>query len=112
MEPVQNITVDDRISRTQYQYTLEDSDAAELNIWADRFVGSPEAATGARRHRHRSAVGRPGVVSGDRPGHRVAIWESRRRPSTTRSTTRSVSGRSIRCIRRSISTTWCWRATR
>jgi hypothetical protein len=24
MEPVQNITVDDRVSRTQYQYTLED----------------------------------------------------------------------------------------
>jgi hypothetical protein len=27
MEPVQNITVDDRVSRTQYQYTLEDPDA-------------------------------------------------------------------------------------
>jgi multidrug efflux pump len=39
MEPVQNISVDDRISRTQYQYTLEDSDAAELNTWAARFVG-------------------------------------------------------------------------
>jgi multidrug efflux pump len=38
MEPVQNISVDDRISRTQYQYTLEDSDAAELNTWAARFV--------------------------------------------------------------------------
>jgi len=24
MQPVQNITVDDRVSRTQYQYTLED----------------------------------------------------------------------------------------
>jgi multidrug efflux pump len=38
MEPVQNITVDDRISRTQYQYTLEDSDANELNEWSERFV--------------------------------------------------------------------------
>jgi multidrug efflux pump len=27
MQPVQNITVDDRVSRTQYQYTLEDPDA-------------------------------------------------------------------------------------
>ena len=26
MQPVQNITVDDRVSRTQYQYTLEDPD--------------------------------------------------------------------------------------
>ena len=31
MQPVQNITVDDRVSRTQYQYTLEDPDANELN---------------------------------------------------------------------------------
>ncbi len=38
MEPVQNITVDDRVSRTQYQYTLEDSDVGELNFWAERLV--------------------------------------------------------------------------
>jgi multidrug efflux pump len=38
MQPVQNITVDDRVSRTQYQYTLEDPDANELNEWTDRFV--------------------------------------------------------------------------
>jgi multidrug efflux pump len=38
MQPVQNITVDDRVSRTQYQYTLEDPDQNELNQWTDRFV--------------------------------------------------------------------------
>jgi multidrug efflux pump len=38
MEPVQNITVDDRVSRTQYQYTLEDPDMDELNLWTQRFV--------------------------------------------------------------------------
>jgi multidrug efflux pump len=38
MEPVQNITVDDRVSRTQYQYTLEDPDVDELNDWTNRFV--------------------------------------------------------------------------
>jgi multidrug efflux pump len=38
MEPVQNITVDDRVSRTQYQYTLEDPSANELNDWTNRFV--------------------------------------------------------------------------
>ena len=35
---MQNITVDDRVSRTQYQYTLEDPDQAELNLWTNRFV--------------------------------------------------------------------------
>jgi multidrug efflux pump len=38
MQPVQNITVDDRVSRTEYQYTLEDPDANELNLWTERFV--------------------------------------------------------------------------
>ena len=38
MQPVQNITIDDRVSRTQYQYTLEDPDSNELNHWTDRFV--------------------------------------------------------------------------
>jgi multidrug efflux pump len=38
MEPVQDITVDDRVSRTQYQYTLEDPDANELSDWTNRFV--------------------------------------------------------------------------
>jgi multidrug efflux pump len=38
MQPVQNITVDDRVSRTQYQYTLEDPDVNELNLWTNRFV--------------------------------------------------------------------------
>ena len=38
MQPVQNITVDDRVSRTQYQYTLADPDPNELNDWTNRFV--------------------------------------------------------------------------
>jgi multidrug efflux pump len=38
MQPVQNITVDDRVSRTQYQYTLEDPDVNELDSWSNRFV--------------------------------------------------------------------------
>ena len=38
MQPVQNITVDDRVSRTQYQYTLEDPDPDELATWTTKFV--------------------------------------------------------------------------
>jgi multidrug efflux pump len=40
MQPVQNITVDDRVSRTQYQYTLEDPDPNELADWTNRFVAN------------------------------------------------------------------------
>ena len=38
MQPVQNITIDDRVSRTQYQYSLEDPDQNELNEWTSKFV--------------------------------------------------------------------------
>jgi multidrug efflux pump len=38
MQPVQDLTVEDRVSRTQYQYTLEDPDPNELNRWTARFV--------------------------------------------------------------------------
>jgi len=38
MQPVQNISVDDRVSRTQYQYTIEDPDVHELADWTNRFV--------------------------------------------------------------------------
>ena len=39
MQPVQNITVDDRVSRTQYQYTIEGPNSNELNDWSNKFVG-------------------------------------------------------------------------
>ena len=38
MQPVQDLTVEDRVSRTQYQYTLEDPDQNELNVWTTRFI--------------------------------------------------------------------------
>ncbi len=38
MQPVQDLTVEDRVSRTQYQYTLEAPNASDLNAWTTRFV--------------------------------------------------------------------------
>jgi len=38
MQPVQDITVDDRVSRTQFQYTLEDPNVDELHEWAPRML--------------------------------------------------------------------------
>jgi len=43
MQPVQDLTVDDRISRTQYQYTLEDPSAVELNTWAPQLLAKLKA---------------------------------------------------------------------
>jgi len=38
MQPVQDLTVDTRVSRTQYHYSLEDPDIDELNTYAPRLV--------------------------------------------------------------------------
>jgi multidrug efflux pump len=38
MQPVQDLTVEDRVSRTQYQYTLEDANAEELNTWTTALM--------------------------------------------------------------------------
>jgi multidrug efflux pump len=38
MQPVQDLTIEDRVSRTQYQFTLEDPNAAELNKYAPMMV--------------------------------------------------------------------------
>jgi multidrug efflux pump len=38
LQPVQDLTVEDRVSRTQYQYTLEDPSADELVLWTGKLV--------------------------------------------------------------------------
>ena len=38
MQPVQDLTVEDRVSRTQFQYTLEDPSADELNVYTPRMI--------------------------------------------------------------------------
>ncbi|MFA5109838.1 MAG: MdtB/MuxB family multidrug efflux RND transporter permease subunit [Desulfobaccales bacterium] len=40
MQPVQDLTVEDRVSRTQYQYSLEDPDTNELNAWTPKLVAA------------------------------------------------------------------------
>jgi multidrug efflux pump len=38
MQPVQDLTVENRVSRTQFQYTLEDASATELADWVPRLL--------------------------------------------------------------------------
>jgi multidrug efflux pump len=38
MQPVQDLTVEDRVSRTQFQYTVESADPDELHLWAPQLV--------------------------------------------------------------------------
>jgi multidrug efflux pump len=43
MQPVQDLTVEDRVSRTQFQYSIEDADAQELAQWTPKLVAKLES---------------------------------------------------------------------
>jgi multidrug efflux pump len=40
MQPVQDLTLDNTVSRTQYQFTLESADSAALSAWTPKLVSS------------------------------------------------------------------------
>jgi len=48
MQPVQDLSVEDRVSRTQFQYTLEDASVDELNFFAPRMLEKLKALPGLR----------------------------------------------------------------
>jgi len=77
LQPVQDLQVDARISRTQYQYTIEDADPQVLAAWAPRLlaamralpqlrdVASDQQAAGQELHLavDRDSAGRLGVTA-------------------------------------------------
>jgi multidrug efflux pump len=44
MQPVQDLTVEDRVSRTEFQYSIEDADARELEQWTPKLVEKMRAS--------------------------------------------------------------------
>jgi multidrug efflux pump len=38
LQPLQDLTVEDRVSRTEYQYSVEDANADELALWTDQLI--------------------------------------------------------------------------
>jgi multidrug efflux pump len=38
MQPVQDLTIEDKVSRTQYQFSVEDANADELRAWVPKLV--------------------------------------------------------------------------
>ncbi len=70
MQPVQDISVEDIVSRTEYQYSLEDPDAGELSRYVVKFVGRlkglPELTDVASDLQTKGRQLQPAL----RPGHR------------------------------------------
>ena len=48
MQPIQDLTVEDRVSRTQFQYSMEDTDSRELADWAERLMQQLSSSTALR----------------------------------------------------------------
>jgi multidrug efflux pump len=48
MQPVQDLTVENRVSRTQYQYSVEDPDTDELDQWVPRIIARLQEIPGLR----------------------------------------------------------------
>ena len=75
MQPVQDLTVEDRVSRTQYQYSIEDTDAAELARVSDQLLAKmktlPELRDAASDQQNDGLA----VNLGDRPRHRFATGD-------------------------------------
>ncbi|MGA3166734.1 MAG: efflux RND transporter permease subunit [Terriglobia bacterium] len=78
MQPVQDITVEDRVSRTQFQYTLEDPNIAELNAFAPRMVEKLKASPELRDVASDQQVGglRAGLVFDRQTAYRLGITPS------------------------------------
>ena len=111
MQPVQDLTVEDRVSRTQFQYSLEDPDPQELGEWTPGLCRSCKPC--------RSCAMSP-AISRTRGCRRA--WSStatpplasvsRLRCSTTRSTMPLANAKSRPSSRNRISIGWCWRRSR
>jgi multidrug efflux pump subunit AcrB len=75
MQPVQDLSVEDRVSRTEFQYTLEDPNVDELNnVRAADACQTAEAAATERRGQRSTNPGSAGQT-GVRSGHRLALGD-------------------------------------
>ena len=73
MQPVQDLSVEDRVSRTQFQYTLEDPNVDELNTFAPQMLARDAEAAAIERRGKRSTDPRSAGEAGVRSQHRLAL---------------------------------------
>ncbi len=75
MQPVQDLSVEDRVSRTEFQYTLEDPNVDELNTFAPQMLAKlqklPQLSDVASDQQTLGLRGQTGV----RSQHRLALGD-------------------------------------
>ena len=67
MQPVQDLTIEDRVSRTQFQFILEDPNADTLGEWVPRLVDAAAARAAPAGRRQRPAGSRAAGLPEHRP---------------------------------------------
>ena len=72
LQPLQDLTVEDRVSRTEYQYSVEDANADELGLVVGSVDCKAEADSYPDGRRERPAIERVERKSGYRPRHLCA----------------------------------------
>ena len=70
MQPVQDLTLDTTVSRTQYQFTLESADAVALSTWTPKLLAAAASAARTRRCRQQPGRQRSRRLRHDRPRQR------------------------------------------
>ena len=73
MQAAQDVRLGGRPTRTQFEFTLQDANLAELNEWAPKILGQDADAAAAARRRHRPADPGHDAAAQDQPRHRLAL---------------------------------------
>ena len=111
MQVPQNITVGGRLSRTQYQYTLTDTNIDELNHWAPILEKEMKKLSELQDVASDQQIAAAHLAIDDRSRRRLSPRFVGAR-STRRSTMRSASARSRRSTPRPINTRSFWKYSR
>ena len=110
LQPLQDLTVEDRVSRTQYQYSLEDANTEELTMWTGRLVGKlkqiPILRTMWRAMSKRSGLEAQLVIDRD-TASRLGITPQNIDDTLARTRLRSDRSSTIFTQHLRISITWC-----
>ena len=79
MQAAQDVRLGGRPTRTQFEFTLQDANLAELNEWAPKILAKMQTLPRTARRRHRPADQGHHAGAEDQPRHRLAL----RHPAAT-----------------------------
>ena len=74
MQPVQDLTIDATVSRSQYQFVLEDANPSEFATWVPKLLARLQQIPADRGRHQQLRRERSFVLYPDRPADRRTLW--------------------------------------